>query len=116
MTERVTYEIPAEFSDEDRWLKFFTKPQALCLSASVLISILLTKMLALISLTVIGIIIGILLVIATLIITMGKMPEANYLRGGGLYFDTILARKFIRKKKRCIYVKGYGESVEVKRK
>lgn len=41
--------------------------------------------------------------------TMIRKPSSNWLTGGGEYIDQILLKKYIRKKKRCLYIKGYNQ-------
>lgn len=107
MEERSTYDIPEEFSDEDRWFKFFTKKQAIMIVAAIGIMVMLVKIFDGAGLAFIGVIFGGLLVIAITVIAMLKLPETNYLRGGGQTLDVILFKRFIRKRNRRIYVKGY---------
>lgn len=106
--EKVTYDVPGEFSDEDRWFRFFNKKQILVLAITAAMALFLFKMFSLFGVGWIGLLIGIPFSLVSTLLTIIPMPEENYLRGGGLTMDVILARKVIRKKTRCLYVKGIG--------
>lgn len=101
------HEIPSEFTDEDRWFKYFTKKTLAFIMAGCLIMVFLYKVFALFGGALIGVVLGIVITIALAAISMIPVPENQFLRGGGLTLDVIIIRRFIRKGKRVIYVKGY---------
>lgn len=115
MEERLTYDIPSEFSDEDRWFKIFTKKQAIMIAAAAGVMVMLEKIFDKFGLAFVGIILGAILIIVTAVIVMFRIPEMNYLRGGGQTLDIILFKRLVRKRNRYIYVKGYvvGRSGEI---
>ena len=94
MEERVVYEIPGEFSDEDRWFKFFNKRQALMIGVSIIFAILVIKGMTSIGLLPVGVIIGIFAVVFVSVSVMVKIPEMEYLRGGGQTLDVYLIKRF----------------------
>lgn len=109
MNERVKYEIPSEFSDDELWLKFFHKRQLIVACVMFLITIVLFRFLSLFGIGWIGAVIG---AIAGIIVTGSTfifVPEQDYLRGANLSLDIIILRKILRKWNACIYVKGYGD-------
>ena len=42
-------------------------------------------------------------------LTLVKIPNSNWLRGGGEYVDQFLLKIFIRNQKKCLYIKGYNQ-------
>lgn len=104
---RNTFPIPSEFSNESKWLKFFTLKTLVCFVISVMIMILLGIFTQTFGSKVPGLIFGAIIVVFVMCITNIRVPETEYLKGGGQTIDVILIRKYLRKKNRCIYVKGY---------
>lgn len=110
---QTSYSIPSEFTDDDKWLKYFTKKSLLALLLSGMVAYGIVLVARLFGALIPGIIIGGLLVVLVTGSTMVPYPETEYMKGGGLTFDVLLARRIIRKMNRCIYVKGYGAEEEI---
>lgn len=106
---RVPHDI---MSDEDKWLKFFTKTQLLGIGIAAGIGFLCFKGLSLLGLTMLGIIVMILLIGVGAVIVMFKMPATRYLQGGGLFLWEIIMINIYRKATKCIYVRNYDDSIE----
>lgn len=110
---KFTYSIPSEFSDEDKWLKFFRKKDMAVLIVTGAITVGLYKLTGLlIGNAIIGLIIGLLIMGVSMFCSMFPIPDTFYLTGGGQTIATLMIRRLIRKKKRVIYVKGYGKRKE----
>lgn len=107
---KLTYSIPSEFSDEDRWFKYFTKRDLGVLVTTGAFTVLLFKLTdSLFGKPLIGLIIGVIIVLISMACSMVKLPDTLWLKGGCQPIATILLRRLIRRKKRVIYVKGYRE-------
>lgn len=104
---RNTFPIPSEFSDEDKWFKYFTKKTLGCTLVSGMLMVLLGNLTLLFGSRAPGLILGSIIVIFVLFITNFKIPETEYLKGAGLTIDVILIRRYLRRRAKCIYVKGY---------
>lgn len=108
---RLRYEIPTGFDEEIRWLKFFKKRSLIVLLVVLSVGFLLGKFLAApFGLTLYFFIFWLMVTIVVTGSTMLKMPSDNWLLGGGEYLDQILVKRLIRKKKRCLYIKGYSQT------
>lgn len=104
------YNIPSEFTDEDRWFKYFTKKDLLVIVVTGILTGVLFKLSAsLINKPYVGLIIGLIIMGASLFCCMVRKPETLYLTGGGQTLATIILRRLIRRKNRVIYVRGYNE-------
>lgn len=101
------HQIPSEFTDEDRWFKFFTKTTMKYLIAGLVITYLLFKLFGLIGFSLIGVTIGLVITIGLVFIASYPIPETQYIKGANLTIVRILKRRLIRYFNRCIYVKGY---------
>ncbi len=99
--------IPAEFTDEDKWFKFFTKKTLAFMLPGIFIMVVLFRILALFGQGMAGIIIGLVITAALAAVSAIPKPGDDYLRGGGITFDILILRRIIRAKNRVVYVKGY---------
>lgn len=108
------YAIPSEFTDEDKWFKFFTKKTLTVLVVTGAFTVFLYKMFgAIFNKAFIGILIGALVMIISALITMMPVSDDKYLKGGGQTLDSVFLKILIRKKNRRIYVLGYEDEDEV---
>lgn len=103
---RVPHDI---LSDEDKWLKFFTKVQLLGLAIFGMVGFVIGKWLFSIGFGKFGIIIGMVIVAVGAILFMVKIPTARYLMGGGLYLWEIVALRINRQIKKCVYIRNYDD-------
>lgn len=103
------YSIPSEFSDEDRWFKYFTKRDLIALAIGGVITVALYRFTLQFGKPIIGLIIGGIIIAISLSLSMNKIPDTFYLKGGGQPIVVYLLKILIRKKKKVIYVKGYSE-------
>ena len=105
-----THEIPSEFENEERWLKFFTLKSLVCCLAAFGIGVLLSSITKIIfSSPVPGILLGIILAAMAYAVTMGKIPEEDYMKGGGQRIDSYLVNRICRKRSARLYVLGFGD-------
>lgn len=107
---KFTYSIPSEFTDEDKYFKHFTKKNMAVIIITGFIMFLLYKLTgSLFGKPFIGLIIGGIIMIVSILCAMVKIPETLYLEGGGQTILTILTRKYVRKRNKVIYIKGYDD-------
>jgi hypothetical protein len=107
---KLTYSIPSEFSDEDRWFKFFTKKDVGVLVVTGALTIFLYKTTGtLFGKPFIGLLVGGIIMAISLFLSMAKLPDTMYMAGGGQTIASILLKKLLRKKNKMVYVKGYNE-------
>lgn len=107
---KLTYNVPSEFSDEDKWLKYFSKRDLGILIATGFLTVILYKITGyLFRNPLIGAIIGLLIMAVCVGISMIKLPDTLYLSGGGQSILIVLLKRLIRKKNKIIYVRGYDE-------
>lgn len=103
-------EIPEEFSDEEKWLKFFPIHSFIILAVGVGIGTGLAKFISLINnaafipVMLTGLFITVIIVILTLI----PRSDTEWLRGGGQSYAKYLAKRILRKMNKRLYVLGYG--------
>lgn len=103
----LVHEIPQEFTDEDKWFVFFTKKNLAFALPGVIITFINFKVFGFFGKSLVGVVIGLIITAILVAISKVPMPESEYLKGGGLTFDQLLVRRYIRKKNKKIYVKGY---------
>lgn len=104
------YSVPSEFSDEDKWFTYFTKRDLGVLITTGAFTILLYKLSgSLLGKPFVGLIIGGFIMLISVSCSMIKLPDTMFLTGGSQTILNILLKRFIRRKKKVIYVKGYSE-------
>ena len=101
------HEIPSEFTDEDKWLKYFSKKSILALCITGAVAFLFYQVGKFLGAGLVGIAFGALIMAAGVAPTMIPRSETEYLKGGGITYDVIAIRWLIRKSKKIIYIKGY---------
>jgi len=101
------HDIPAEFTDEDRWFKFFTKKSLVYIAFGCFITFLLYRLFSNFGYALTGVAIGLFITAVLAFISMFELPGTAYLSGGGLTLDILLKRLYIRKRSKVIYIKGY---------
>lgn len=108
--ERMTEEIPGEFTDEEKWLKFFPKEAFIALGIGVGITLLMANFFKIImaSLFLPILIINGAITAVIVALIMVHRADTEWLTGGGQSYASIIIKKIIRRANRCIYVLGYG--------
>lgn len=107
---KFTYNIPSEFTDEDKWFKYFTKKDMGVILVTGVITLTLYKLSdSLLEKPFIGLIIGGIIMCISLFCSMVKLPDTLYLTGGGQTILTLMMRRLVRKRNRVIYIKGYDD-------
>ena len=109
MADTGSYQIPKEFKDEDKWLRYFTKKQLGYAAIAIAIDIGLLFLTYKIGIIHVGIFFSVLILMAILGFAFMSVPTSKYLLGGGYPLSTI-AFRIIRRhlpKNRVIYVKNY---------
>lgn len=106
---RHNYEIPQGLTDEIKWYNYFTlRSLIICLCVAGL-GIPVIKLLSGLGITLYLIVLWGLLVIMVGFFTTYRIHNTNWLSGGGEYLDLYLIKRLIRKKRRCLYIKGYNQ-------
>lgn len=103
------HNVPGEFKDETKWKIFSTKQLGFFAVACFITGLCFKISMALIGAAFPGILTGIIIGIFIMVPVMFKLPETEFLKGGGLYISTFLVRLWIRKRNQKIYVKGWGK-------
>lgn len=106
---KLKYEIPSGFSEEVKYFRFFTV-RTLCVMGVVAFpGVLLIRFMTAVGLTVKFLVFwGVLTAICT-VATMIPIGQSKWMEGAGNMIDQYLLKKFIRSRKRCLYIKGYNE-------
>lgn len=108
-------EVPREFSDDERWYRFFTRKSIVVLLVMGVISLLLVKFLGFIGLRTAGVYIALILSGAVMLAVMLPIPEGDVLHGSGCTCDVILFRMLVRKRTGRVYRKICQTEREEKR-
>lgn len=116
---RLRFSIPSEFTDEDKWKIWqisLSKLSMLALVIGLGITWMLHKLLTPLGGSVVGVVIGLIITLILVLITAIPVSETEYLKGAGILWYEILLRRFIRRRKSVIYVRGYGSDIKERRK
>lgn len=102
-------EIPQGFSEETRWFKFLSQRSLVVMLVVAAPGFVFLKLFSSMGLTVQYIVLWAFAVLFITALTMVKMPNTRWMEGGGEYIDQLLLKRTIRKKNRCLYIKGYHQ-------
>lgn len=108
---KLRYEIPQGFSDEIKWFKFFSMRSLIVLIATAAPGIFLIRFFSGLGITLYLIVFWTILTGTVTGLTMFRMPSSNWLGGGGEYIDQVIIKRFVRRKSRCLYLKGYNQFI-----
>lgn len=112
----LTFENPKEFTDEDKYFKFFTLKDLKAMSVGILFTIILACFAKILFLpktgTLIMVGIGGVVTVAITACSMFVLPVDNYMDGGGCNVLNWMLRRWIRKRNSCYYIKGYSQYEE----
>jgi hypothetical protein len=103
------YEIPHGFSEEIHWFKFFTARSLLVMLGTAAPGVLLFRFFLSIGAAIPFVIIWICLVIIATATSLAEYPGSRWLKGGGEHIDQVFLKCLIRRRKRCLYIKGYNQ-------
>jgi len=106
------HEVPGEFKDEERWLKFFPTRSVLILAVMGTSTIIFAKILSLFNLMILGLVIGGIITAVSVVLSMIPISTTEYMRGGGLTVDKWIFRKIHQKKNKVVYIKHYNSDIE----
>lgn len=99
-------EVPREFSDDERWYRFFSRKSILVLLIMGVMDLAIVKFFAFIHLQTPGIFVAIILTVVVMAAVMLPIPEGDVLHGSGSTCDVILFRLYVRRKNSKIYVRN----------
>lgn len=105
----MTFSIPSEFSNEDRWFKYFTMKSLLVLILFGGITYGIAQITLLFGSAWPGLILGGIITALAVASTMIPISEAAYLSGAGLTIDIYIFRRLLRKINKVVYIKGYSK-------
>lgn len=94
-------ERPDEFKSEEIWLGFLPRKAFIIALVFLALAMLLFK-----AVGIVGFLIVLVVGAVVVALTMIHVSDEKYLKGAGLTLDTVLIRKYIRKKNKKILVKG----------
>ncbi|XBX10700.1 hypothetical protein QMP26_41100 (plasmid) [Enterocloster clostridioformis] len=98
-------EVPREFSDDERWYRYFTRKSIFALLVMGVFSMGIVKFFTFIGIQLVGIYTALILTCVVMAVIMLPIPEGDCLHGSGCTCDTILMRLYVRRKNQYIYVK-----------
>ena len=105
------YEIPQGLTDEIKWFKYFSlRSLIICIGVAGM-GVPVIKLLSGLGVTVYLIVFWAFLTILVTLTTMVRIPNTNWMNGGGEYIDQFLVKRLIRKRDRCLYIKGYNQAL-----
>lgn len=96
MAQLGRYRTPDELQDQDKWFRFFTKPQLAVTIATLAADWNIVWLFYRLHLVVVGIVIAIFLFIVIEIATFIKMPSNKYLYGGGINLGVLGIRIIVK--------------------
>ena len=101
-----TDDIPSEFTDEDKWFVFFTKPMLLAIAIGVIFTVIVANIFKFLfgffwPIMIIG------LIATAIVVGMMMIPAStnNTMKGGDDSVFVVQIKKWYRRKNRAIYVK-----------
>ena len=108
---KYSYEVPQGLTDEIKWFKYFSLRSLIVCVCVAGVGIPVIKLLGGLGITVYLIVFWVFLTIAVTLITLVRIPNTNWMNGGGEYIDQVLIKRLIRRRNRCLYIKGYNQVV-----
>lgn len=105
------YEIPQGLTDEIKWFKYFSLRTLIIAVIVAAIGIPIIMLLDRFGITVYLIVFWAFITIVIALSTMVRIPNTNWMNGGGEYIDQVFIKRMIRKRNRCLYIKGYNQVV-----
>lgn len=106
---KTKFEIPQGFSDEIRYFRFFPLRSLIILLATAAPGFLVVKLCGYFGFSLQAIIIWIFIEAVIVGSTIIPKPRERWKDGGGVTYDRLLVRKLIRRRSRCLYIKGYNQ-------
>lgn len=105
---QTTYQVPVEFTDEDKYFRYFTKPALCSIGIAGVLGFGIYSIFNSFGAGMVGIITGGVLVAVAAALSMLPMPEEKYLKGAGSKIGVILIRVIVRRRRRVIYIRDHG--------
>ena len=111
MAELGSYQIPKEYKDEDKWLRFFTLPQLGYMAIALGLSGVTCLFTFLLHIIFVGIVLSVIYFLFFGLVAFLVIPKDRYMFGGGYTFRELLLRVIIKNlpRNRKLYVKNYEE-------
>ena len=106
---KTRFKVPAGLGKKAKWYKYFSLRSLLIGLCMAGIGIFIGKIVSRFGIGLYFAVFWAMLTIVITGITMIEIPNSNWLGGGGNTIDSILIKRFVRKKNRCLYIKGYNQ-------
>ena len=98
--------VPREFSDDERWYRYFSKTLIIAMLCVGMAGVFLCKLLNMVGLLALGICLTLICEIATILLISVPLPKGHTMDGSGHLLYRVLTRFVIHKRRRCFYIKG----------
>lgn len=105
MNHNLIAERPPEFTDDERWWRFFTRKSLSVLILSAFVFYISYRIFRIVNMGGFGIVIGIIFIAASLLLVSVPIPGNDIFRGCGMTLDQMLFRKIVRGQKAAVYRK-----------
>lgn len=102
-------EIPSEFTDDERWFRYFPKKAVVILAIGFCLAFGSAKVMDVFGLFMPTLIVIAIIAIVLAAMTMIPIPETNYLKGGGQSIMDVVIKIILRKFKKVLYALGYND-------
>ena len=99
--------VPGEFSDDERWYRFFTKKSLMTLCGCIAFAFILSRLFSLVNMMALGLIIGVAIGGAVFASTVVKWPEEDPVHGSGNTLAFKAYKYLSVKRNGRIFVRGY---------
>ena len=106
MDKRMSFQVPKEFKDEEKWLKFFPTKTFVAMIIGAAILGVFIKIMGFLGLGAFAWWFGGFLYIVTVVLSLVPKRGSKALDANGITWLSYLIRRYIHKKNRRIYIKG----------
>lgn len=104
--------VPGEFTDDERWYKFFTLKTLIATAAGVLVDAALTALFAKAGAAALGFVLGTFILIAMVSFVAVKWPVVDTMHGGGKTLLELAAALVAHRRNRAVYVRQHRKEDE----
>lgn len=104
--------VPGEFTDDERWYRFFTLKTLIAFAAGALIDFALTLLFAKVNAAAFGFVLGTMILIAIVSFVAVKWPMVDTLHGGGKTLLELSIALAAHRRNRAVYVRMHRKGEE----
>lgn len=98
-------QVPGEFTDDERWYRFFTLKTLIAFAIGTALDFLLTVLFSKIGAAAFGLVLGTLLLFVIVSFVSVRWPMTDTVRGGGKTLSELSVALFAHRKNRALYVR-----------